>query len=150
MSITLPHQEPCPFCENIAGRHPCAFIYRDEIVSSFVNPRQYGRGAALIVPNRHAPTILDLKVEELTAMLQHAQDLVDALIKSYQANGFNVFQNNGVSAGQTVPHFHLHVVPRYSGEEPGRIFGEKFFEKISFDERFVIAEEVKKHLTKSF
>jgi histidine triad (HIT) family protein len=146
MSIILPQREPCSFCENVTGRHQCAFIFRGETISSFVNPRQYGKGAVLIVPNRHAPTILDLNADELSAIFQHAQELVQALIRTYRASGFNVFQNNGVSAGQSVPHFHLHIVPRYSGEEPGRIFGEQHFEKIPFSERLAIAEEVKKHL----
>jgi len=145
-SIILPQREPCPFCENVTGRHQCAFIFRDETISSFVSPRQYGKGAVLVIPNRHAPTVLDLNAGELSAILQHAQELVHALIKTYQASGFNVFQNNGVSAGQTVPHFHLHVVPRYSGEEPGKVFGEQHFEKTPFSERLAIAEEVKKHL----
>ena len=146
MSIILPQREPCPFCENIAGRHQCAFTFHSETISSSVNPRQYGKGAVLIVPNRHAPTILDLNTGELLVIFQHAQELAQALIQTYQANGFNVFQNNGVSAGQSVPHFHLHVVPRYCGEEPGRIFGEQRFEKIPFNERLAIAEEIKKHL----
>jgi histidine triad (HIT) family protein len=146
MSIILPRREPCPFCENIAGRHQCACILRDETITSFVNPRQYGKGAVLITPNRHTPTILDLNTGELLAIFQHAQELVQALIQTYRASGFNVFQNNGVSAGQSVPHFHLHVVPRYCGEEPGRIFGEQHFEKIPFSERLAIAEEIKEHL----
>jgi histidine triad (HIT) family protein len=146
MPINLPQRGPCPFCENIAGRHQCAFIFRDRIISSFVNPRQYCRGAVLIVPNRHAPTILDLDTDEQLAIFRHAQELVQALIQTYQASGFNVFQNNGVPAGQTVPHYHLHVVPRYCGEKPDRIFGEHRFDKIPFDERLAIAEKIKKHL----
>lgn len=146
MSIILPQREPCPFCENIAGHHQCAFTFRGETISSFVTPHQYGKGAVLIVPNRHTPTILDLNADELLAVFQHAQELVQALIQTYQASGFNVFQNNGVSAGQSVPHYHLHVVPRYCGEEPGRVFGEQHFAKIPFNERLAIAEEIKKHL----
>src|SRR5688500_1628335 len=108
MSIILPEREPCPFCENVAGRRPCAFIVRNQLISSFLNPRQYGKGAVLIIPDRHAPTILELNREELNAIYEHAQELVQALSRTYQPSGFNVFQNNGVSAGQSVPHFHLH------------------------------------------
>jgi hypothetical protein len=68
LSIILPERDPCPFCDYLAGRRPWAFVLRSPLISSFVNPRQYGRGAALIIPNRHAPTILDLTPAELQAI----------------------------------------------------------------------------------
>jgi histidine triad (HIT) family protein len=146
LSIILPERDPCPFCENLAGRRPCAFVFRSALISSFVNPRQYGRGAVLIIPNRHAPTILDLNPDELHAIYRHAQALVRALSQAYQPAGFNVFQNNGVAAGQSIPHFHLHVVPRYQGEEPGRVFREQEFEITAIEARLAIAAAIKEHL----
>lgn len=146
LSLILPDRKPCPFCENLAGRRPWAFVFRSPLISSFINPRQYGRGAVLIIPNRHAPTILDLTPDELHAIYRHAQALVVALSRTYQPAGFNVFQNNGVAAGQTIPHFHLHVVPRYQGEEPGRVFREQEFEITSIEERLAMAAAIKANL----
>ncbi|MBN2267147.1 MAG: HIT family protein [Candidatus Babeliaceae bacterium] len=143
MSILLPQREPCPLCENIQGHHPCAFLARDHVLSSFINPRQYGKGGILIVPNRHAATILDLDPHEIAAIYLHAQEITRALLETYALSGCNIFQNNGVSAGQTVPHFHVHVVPRYPGEEAARIFGEHHFPKIPMEERLRLAEEIR-------
>lgn len=146
MPIVIPQRETCPFCESLVGLRQCAFVYRDETISSFVTPRRYGKGAMLVIPNRHAPTILELYADELSAIFQHAQELTQALMRAYDAEGFNIFQNNGVSAGQTVPHYHLHIVPRYRGEEPNRVFGEGRVERVSIEERILIAEEIRRHL----
>lgn len=146
MPIVTPERETCPFCENLSGLRQCAFVHRDETIASFVTPRRYGQGAMLVIPIRHAPTLLDVTPAELAAIFRHAQVLVQAIMGAYGAEGFNVFQNNGVSAGQTVSHYHLHVVPRYAGEEPNRVFGEGRFERIPIEERFRIAETIKVHL----
>jgi histidine triad (HIT) family protein len=149
MTIQLPQRTPCPFCENVAGRNSCAFIFRSPIISSFVNPRQYGKGSVLIIPNRHASTILDLTGDEICAIYQHAQAITAALSNAYHPHGYNIFQNNGVAAGQSVPHFHLHIVPRYGDENPHTIFGEQFVDKTPLNERVAIAAAIKEHLQPS-
>jgi histidine triad (HIT) family protein len=146
MPIAIPQREPCPFCENLAGRHPCAFIAQHDLYSSFVNPRQFEKGTLLVIPNRHAPTLLDLHSDELTAMFLHAQNLIRALNKAFSPDGYNVYQNNGIAAGQSVPHYHLHIVPRYVHDVSARIFTEHSVEKTAFAKRVEIAEAVKRCL----
>ena len=149
MSITLPQRTPCPFCEYIAGSRPWAIFFRDSLIASFVNTRQYTKGAILIIPLRHAPTIFELTRDELCAIGQHAQEVSYALQHAYRPSGYNIFQNNGLAAGQSIPHYHLHIVPRYGGEEANRIFGEQNMEKTPLDQQLVIAKEIKQHLRTS-
>lgn len=122
MPIRLPERDPCPFCENLAGRRDCAFIERRPLVSSFMNPRQIERGAVLVITNRHVPTIFEATRDELMTVADLVGRLAHALDAVFQPVALNVFQNNGVTAGQTVPHYHVHVVPRYATSDPTRIF----------------------------
>ncbi len=72
MPIELPVRDPCPFCRNLAGEvsededdaKRAVYIQRDELAAAFVNPFQSMRGACLVIPTRHAPTILDLSESE--------------------------------------------------------------------------------------
>ena len=136
----------CPFCQNLAGTRQCAFVSRLDGVSSFVNPRQYRPGATLVIPSRHVATVFDMTSEEWAAVWVHARQVAIAACAAFGAEGVNVFQNNGKSAGQTVSHVHVHVVPRPAGDEGPAIFGEAYFEKTPIEERFAIAERIRKHL----
>ena len=147
MKTQAPHSDPeCPFCQNLAGHRQCAFVSRSETVSSFVNPRQYRPGATLVIPNRHAETVFDVTPEEWRAVMTHAQQIAAAACAAFGTSGVNIFQNNGPSAGQTVSHLHVHVVPRPEGDVGGAIFGEAFFNKTPMQERLAIADRIREHL----
>ena len=147
MEPPFPDSDPeCPFCQNLAGSRPCAFVSRLDTVSSFVNPRQYRPGAVLVIPNRHAATIFDLRPEEWAAVAVHAQEVAVAACAAFGAQGVNIFQNNGPSAGQTISHLHVHVVPRPDGDHGPAIFGEAYFEKSPMEERLAIAARIREHL----
>jgi len=98
----------------------------------------------LIIPNRHLATIVDLDAETLAAVGAEAQALSRALVEGFGATGLNVFQNNGVDANQHYPHYHMHVVPRYPGSDPTRIYQEKDFMRISLAEQRRIAERIRR------
>jgi diadenosine tetraphosphate (Ap4A) HIT family hydrolase len=106
--------ESCPFCTlesaRIAWQAPLALSIWDAFPVS--------QGHALVVPRRHAPDWDALVAEEKTAILAGV-DETRALIKARHApDGFNIGCNDGVAAGQTVLHFHMHVIPRYAGDVP--------------------------------
>ena len=143
MAIEGPSAQPCPFCAYLDGSKDCAFIQRTDTLASFVNLRQYQEGALLIIPNRHLPTVLDLDDELIASLYQAARDHAAAVVKAFGAVAVNIFQNNGIGAGQTVPHFHIHVVPRYENGNPGKIFREGSFEPISLDECLRVAEKIR-------
>jgi histidine triad (HIT) family protein len=144
VAIQLPTVEICGFCEYIAGTRDCAFIRRGPLVSSLVNRTQYENGALLIIPNRHLATILHLDAETLAAVSAEAQLMSRALVDGFGATGLNVFQNNGIDANQHYPHYHMHVVPRYPGSDPTRIYQEKEFTRISMAEQHRIAERIRR------
>jgi histidine triad (HIT) family protein len=135
-------QDSCAFCEYLAGTRPCAFIRRTNTVASFVNLRQYERGALLVVPARHAATVLDLDPEIVGLVHAEAALLGRALVRAFGATGLNIFQNNGVDAGQHVAHFHAHVVPRYPGSDSTRIYLQGDFERVPMSEQQIIARAV--------
>ena len=104
--------DPCYICEIIAGRANKAIVEENEKTLTHVNGAQFELGQVLVIPRRHAPTLLDLTDEEAVAVIHAARRIADALVRAYDPDGLNLIQNNGVVAGQSVPHFHMHVVPR--------------------------------------
>ena len=144
MGIRLPSVQSCGFCEYIAGTRECAFVRRGPLVSSFVNRTQYEVGALLIIPNRHLSTLLDLDAATLEAVGIEAQTLGRALVEGFDATGINVFQNNGVDANQHYPHYHMHVVPRYPGSDPTKIYSQTDFVPVSIAEQREIAARVRR------
>ena len=115
----MPIQPPdvdCVFCERIAGhRSDWALIEEVAGMISFVNPMQFERGQSLVIPRRHAPTILDLTDGEASALMAAVRRLSQAIVDVYDPDGLTIYQNNGVASWQAVPHCHVHVVPRRQG-----------------------------------
>ena len=91
-------------------------------------------------------TVFDVTPEEWRAVMTHAQQIATAACAAFGTSGVNIFQNNGPSAGQTVSHLHVHVVPRPEGDVGGAIFGEAFFNKTPMQERLAIADRIREHL----
>jgi diadenosine tetraphosphate (Ap4A) HIT family hydrolase len=113
MPLRLPKMDPCYFCECVlAGAQAWNFIARDEDVLVLLNGRQYETGQCLVVPVRHAPTLLELNDEEGKAVMRTARRVATAIVETFSPDGVLLYQNNGEAVGQEVPHFHLHVVPR--------------------------------------
>jgi histidine triad (HIT) family protein len=114
--IELPPAAACRFCERIAGtRDDWAVISEDDLSLSFVNPAQFEAGQSLVIPRRHAPTILDLRDDEAAAVWQAVRAMCAAMVRAYDPDGITIYQNNGVASLQAVPHAHVHVVPRRYG-----------------------------------
>ena len=103
---------PCVFCELIDGRLDKGLVEETELTLTIVNIRQYEVGQSLVMPRRHAPTILDLTDEESAAVMDAVRRVSAALVKAYSPDGITLYNNNGVASMQEVPHFHMHVVPR--------------------------------------
>jgi histidine triad (HIT) family protein len=113
MPIRLPNMEPCYFCECVlAESQGWNFVARDEHVLTLLNGRQYETGQCIVVPVRHAPTLLELTDAEGAAVMRAARRIAAAMLEVFAPDGVLLYQNNGEAVGQEVPHFHLHVVPR--------------------------------------
>ena len=109
----MPTMDPCYFCDIISGTtDQWNVIERTALTITLLNARQFEVGQCMVVPNRHAPTLFDLTVQEDTAIMQAARRAAEAFVKTFTPDGVLLYQNNGSGSGQEVPHYHLHVVPR--------------------------------------
>ena len=147
MPIEVPQRDRCPFCNYIGGTTQFATVEALDETLAFLPPRQAGRGHVLVIPRRHASTLLDLDGTEALAIMRQVHRVAHAITKAFDPAGLNVFQNNGLTAGQTVPHYHVHIVPSYPGDLPGRIFRSEDVERTPHDELLEIAARIAAHLS---
>lgn len=120
MSFPMPPGNPCFMCEIVTNLSShWSIIDHDEVTVTVLNGRQFEIGQCLIIPKRHAPTLLDLTKDEAGNILASAQRLTQSMVSVFQPEGVLLYQNNGTGSGQEVPHFHLHVVPRQPGSDWG-------------------------------
>ncbi len=146
MPIDVPERGRCAFCSNIAGLNTFVVVEETADTVAFLPPRQHGTGHVLVIPRRHAPTIVDLNADEAVAIMRQVHRIANALARAYDPAGLNVFQNNGVTAGQSVPHYHVHIVPSYPGDPPGRIFRNEDFDRRPPEELLEIAARIRAYL----
>lgn len=107
--------EKCVFCAIAEGSVPSFKIYEDDRVVSFLDINPFSRGHALVVPKLHMRDILSCDDETLSATVCRVKKIASHIAGKLGAKGFNILQNNGEAAGQTVKHLHFHIVPRYDG-----------------------------------
>ena len=111
--------ENCIFCKIAAGEIPSATLYEDEDFRVILDLGPASKGHALILPKQHYANLYELPDELAEKVIRLAKKMVIAMTKALQCDGFNVVQNNGEAAGQTVFHFHMHLIPRYNGDSVG-------------------------------
>ena len=143
----IPQHDDCPFCRYLSGADSCAFVTRDENVAGFLNRAQFERGALLLVPIAHRESILELEPQLLSSLYLETQRIAKGMVKAFGAVGLNIFQTNGLRAGQSVSHYHIHIVPRYGTSLPWVRFQEGDFEKASLEELEIVAQELREALT---
>ena len=109
----------CVFCMIRDGKIPSAKVYDDERTLAFMDINPLTRGHCLVVTKAHAATLYDAELEDLKAAISTAKKVAGALRKALSPDGLNVLQANGAAAFQSVPHFHLHLIPRWTGDGKG-------------------------------
>ena len=115
--MSLPNETTCSFCRSISrGEHFRESL--DGLAVAFPDAYPLAPGHTLVVPRRHEPDLLGLTSAESLALWSLAMDLCREIRAEYGGDGLTVGVNAGVAAGQTVPHVHLHVVPRRVGDAP--------------------------------
>ncbi len=108
--------DSCIFCRLIAGEIPSARVYEDALTVAFMDIGQVTPGHVLVATRRHAATLWDATPEEVAAVMQGARRVAQAARAAFDPAGVMLLQANGAVAGQTVAHFHMHVVPRHAGD----------------------------------
>lgn len=123
-------ENTCIFCKIANGEIPSATVYEDETFRAILDLGPAAKGHTLILPKAHAADLFELPDETAAKALTLAKKLGAVLKEGLHADGLNVVQNNGEAAGQTVLHFHVHLIPRYSvdtvdiGWEQGKLTDE--------------------------
>lgn len=102
----------CIFCKIAKGEIPCTKIYEDEKVLAFLDIAPVNKGHTLVIPKEHHETLIDVPDELLAEIMKTTKKVANAVMKATEVNGFNIMQNNYKIAGQLVPHYHLHIIPR--------------------------------------
>ncbi len=117
--------EPCVFCAIAKGQAPASMVYRDDAVAAFMDIRPVNPGHVLVIPLKHAVSILEVEEEEVLArMFAVGRKVAGAFADSgVRMEGFNLFLADGEVAGQEVFHVHLHVIPRFAEDGFGFRFG---------------------------
>lgn len=110
-------QENCIFCKIAAGEIPSATIYEDDDFRVILDIEPASKGHALILPKDHYANLYELSDELAAKALIVAKKVITKMTDIVGCDGYNVVQNNGVAAGQTVFHFHIHLIPRYKDDD---------------------------------
>ena len=107
----------CIFCKIVRGDIPSFRIFEDELTIAFMDINPANVGHALVIPRRHAEDLYGIDDESLTAVARAAQRVARAVERTVDSQGLNLVQCNGDAAGQSVYHFHMHVLPRAIGDD---------------------------------
>jgi histidine triad (HIT) family protein len=106
----------CIFCKIAAGQIPCTKVFEDDRVLAFMDINPLNDGHLLVIPKNHAATILEVSEADFAAVATATHKVAAAVQKALNPDGINVLQLNGKAANQVVPHLHVHIVPRWSGD----------------------------------
>mgnify|MGYP002791139423 FL=1 len=109
----------CIFCKIANGEIPSATIYEDEDFRVILDLSPASKGHALILPKEHYANLFELDDEKAGKVLVVTKKVITKMKEILNCDGYNLVQNNGEAAGQTVNHFHLHLIPRYEGDNVG-------------------------------
>lgn len=102
----------CVFCAIAAGEIPSFKVYEDDLVLAYLDINPFTEGHTLVIPKVHSEGLLDTPVAELGEIMARVQKVAAHIKEALPCDGFNILQNNGEAAGQTVKHLHFHIVPR--------------------------------------
>jgi histidine triad (HIT) family protein len=109
----------CVFCRIRDGQIPSVSIHEDERTLAFMDINPLSPGHCLVITRAHAATLFDSAEEDLAAAIASARKVARALREVLTPDGLNLLQANGRAAFQSVPHFHLHLIPRWTGDGKG-------------------------------
>ena len=135
--------DTCIFCKIANGEIPAKTIYEDDEFRAILDLGPATKGHALILPKNHYANLFELPEEDAKKVIVIAKNLAAKMKKNLKCDGFNLMQNNGESAGQTVFHFHMHLIPRYvnDGQVIGWIPGQVESEELESIKETILKEE---------
>jgi histidine triad (HIT) family protein len=136
----------CIFCKIINGEIPAAKVYENENVLAFLDISQVTKGHTLVIPKVHKENIYELTPEIAANLYEVVPAIAKAIRTEFDPIGLNTINNNGEHAGQSVFHFHLHLIPRYGkGDGFGAVW-KSHQDQYSGEDLKEIATSIGKHL----
>jgi len=115
--MSHPTDADCVFCKIVAGKLPCFKLLEDETTIAFMDINPVNPGHALAVAKGHWPTVDVIPPDVLANVARTAQRVAKATVRALAPAGVNLVQANGPAAGQSVPHLHIHIMPRRAGDD---------------------------------
>jgi len=106
----------CIFCAIAAGEIPSFKVYEDDLALAYLDINPFSKGHTLVIPKAHAAGLLDADDKMLSELVLRVKKVAAHIKEKLGCDGFNILQNNGEAAGQTVRHIHFHIVPRWNGD----------------------------------
>ncbi|MHC0036794.1 HIT family protein [Pseudoneobacillus sp. C159] len=136
----------CVFCKIVSGDIPCAKVFENDDVLAFLDLSQVTKGHTLVIPKVHKENLYELTPEIAAKLYEVVPAIARAIRTEFEPIGLNSINNNGEKAGQSVFHFHLHLIPRYGqGDGFGAVW-KSHQDQYSKEELQKIAESIGKHL----
>ncbi len=133
----------CIFCAIVAGAAPAAVVHDDDDTLAFMDINPVSRGHVLVVPKKHYRNLYDVDPEAAAAVMRTTVHVARAVRAALQPDGMNLFQSNERAAFQSVFHFHVHIIPRWIGDElrlPPRV------QRVEFSVLQEMAARIREHL----
>ncbi len=131
----------CIFCKIVNGEIPSAKVYENEHVFAFLDLSQVTKGHTLVIPKVHKENLFELTPEIAKNVFEAVPTIANALKETFHPLGLNLLNNNGEQAGQSVFHFHMHLIPRYGkGDGFGAIWKDNQSEYSSQDLQKIAAD----------
>lgn len=113
--------EDCLFCKIVKGEIPCHKIYEDDNNLAFLDIHPHAKGHIMVIPKKHAPVLTDLDDENVKSLFVAVKNVTQKIKEKLNPDGFTSGWNHGEISGQTVPHLHIHIFPRYEGDGGGSV-----------------------------
>jgi len=142
--------ESCNFCKIVSRKNPASIVYEDVKVLAFMDLHPANVGHTLVVPKEHWETIYDIPEEVLSNLFAVVKKISIAVKKAVGAEGISILQFNEGASGQSVMHFHVHVIPRSRGDTISKLIGAMLgptgFEKAARKDLDEMAKKIKENL----
>ncbi|WP_088071066.1 HIT family protein [Gottfriedia luciferensis] len=109
----MAHDSNCIFCKIVEGSIPASKVYEDDDVLAFLDLSQVTKGHTLVIPKDHTENIFSMSEETASTYFQKVPLIANAIKEAFNVQGVNLLNNSGEVSGQTVFHYHMHILPRY-------------------------------------
>ena len=135
----------CIFCKIIDGEIPAVKVLDEELVVAFMDINPSSKGHMLVVPKKHAENIFEISESDLAATVKAVRRCANAVKEALNAEGITILQLNGKASDQIIPHFHIHIIPRWAND--GLPVSTWEMKQGDMEEINNIARKVKEHLS---